>query len=161
MSGSHIPTRIPAVVEETPPKRKIRILQVILVLSLIMMAYAVSGAVYTLVSNHSHSSFSVDLGQPVFTTVIPGGTDLTVANFTVRAFNTRSSLLSNLFVNITLDNHPNGTFTLNGIGSPNYQWIMDGPFSLNSNEAMLFQFSLNYHSTFGFYDIDASVVQLS
>ncbi len=163
MNRTHIPTGPKETVEEKPNKRKIRILQVVLILSTIIFTYGVGGAVYSLISNHSHASFSVDLGKPVFSTIIPGSTNRTEANFTVRVLNTGPSTLSNLFVNVTLDQHPNGTFTLNN-QAPNggdTQWILDGPFSLAPNQAMLFSFTLNDSGTFGYYDIDASVVQLS
>ncbi len=163
MNRSHIPPVKKASVDEKPNKKKIRILQVLLIVSSLMFTYGVAGVAYTLMSNHSHASFSVDLGKPVFTTIIPGSTNRTVANFTVRALNTGQSTLSNLFVNVTLDQHPNGTFTLNS-QAPNggdTQWILEGPFSLAANQAILFRFTLNDSGTFGYYDIDASVVQLS
>ncbi len=141
--------------------RKIRLLRVALIVSTVLLVYGLAGAAYTLMSNHSHVSFSFDLGKPVFTSIIPGATDKTTVNFTVRALNTNPSSLSNLFVNVTLDQHPNGTFTLNGL-APNggdTQWLLDGPFTLGTNQAMLFSFTLNYGGSFGYYDIDATVVQ--
>lgn len=145
---------------------KINICRVALVIGTIIFCYGVSGAIYTLVSNHQHVSFSFNTGPPVLVAIIPGTSNLTAANFTLRVFNTKSSSLSNLFVNITLDSHPNSTgggFVLNTVSALNQtnpQWIVDGPFSLGTNQQTSFFFTFRYSGIFGFYDIDASVVQL-
>jgi len=142
-------------------KRRIRLLKIGLILSTVLLVYGAAGATYTLMSNHSHASFSFDLGKPVLTTIMPGSTNSTTVSFTVRALNTGASSIANLFVNVTLDEHPDGTFTLNGLvpNGGDTQWIVDGPFTLGSNQAMLFSFTLNYGGSFGYYDIDATVVQ--
>ncbi len=58
MNRSHIPTLQKASVEEKPNKKKIRILQVLLIVSSLMFTYGVAGVAYTLMSNHSHAYYS-------------------------------------------------------------------------------------------------------
>src|SRR5690349_16150035 len=154
--------------EEKRIKRKIKFLRILLVLLVPLLAFSVSGAVYTLVSNHSHVSFSFNTGTPVFASITPGSTSLTVVNFTVNAFSTLGNTVNNLFVNITIDNHPpsqNSTsFKLNGVpalNQTNPQWIVDGPFSLAPNQSIGFSETFTYSGIIGFYDIDASILQLS
>lgn len=143
---------------------KIRILQVLLICSVTLFAASVSGLVYVLVSNHAKVSFSFNGGSPIQVQLIPGTTNITAANFTVKALSTSSTIMNNLWINVTIDSHPNSTgtsFRLNGVialNQQNPQWIMD-PFSLNPNQAQSFNFTFTYSGVFGFYDIDTTVLQ--
>jgi len=154
--------------EEKRIRKKIKFLRILLVLFVFVFAYGVSGAVYTLMSNHAHVSFSFDTGKPIFAVIIPGATNVSAVNFTVRVMNTNSAVMQNLFINITIDQHPpNATMTsfqLNGIPAANQfnpQWIANGPFSLDPNKPLDFSMIFGYSGLFGYYDIDASILQLS
>jgi hypothetical protein len=145
---------------------KIRLLQALLLVGIASFSFGVSGAIYTLISNHAKISFSFNAGLPVTLLLTGSSSNLTDANFTLKALNTGSSQLNNLFVNVSIDEHPNSTgqsFALNkviALSQTNPQWITDGPFSLNSNEAKSFSFDFNFSGVFGFYDIDATILRL-
>ena len=146
--------------------KKVLLLKSILFVSIALFSYGVAGVTYTLISNHSHSSFSWSIGTTVVLLTIPGTTNASDVNFTLKALNTGSTQLNNLWVNVTIDEHPNSTgqsFILNNVialNQTNPQWIVDGPFSLGSNEAKSFSFDFRFSGVFGFYDIDATILRL-